>query len=43
MIKKIILAFILCCFVFSCGKKGDPVYKNSEKKVKMRIILMNKA
>ena len=27
MIKKIILALLLCCIVVSCGKKGDPEYK----------------
>tara|TARA_B100001142_G_scaffold202485_1_gene200877 strand:+ start:229 stop:360 length:132 start_codon:yes stop_codon:yes gene_type:complete len=43
MIKKIIFTIILCCLIFSCGKKGDPVYKDTEKKVKMRVILMNKA
>jgi hypothetical protein len=31
MIKKIILIFFLL-FLFSCGKKGDPEYKNPEKK-----------
>ncbi len=32
MIKKITLIFIVCCFLISCGKKGDPVYKESLKK-----------
>ncbi len=27
MIKKIILICLIHFFVFSCGKKGDPVYK----------------
>ena len=27
MIKKIILIYIFCILVFSCGKKGDPIYK----------------
>ncbi len=31
MIKKIILGLILCCVIFSCGKKGDPVYENGDK------------
>ena len=33
MIKKITLTFILCFFLISCGKKGDPEYKESEKKI----------
>jgi len=43
MIKKIILALLLCCIVVSCGKKGDPKYKDPEKKVKMQTILIKKA
>ena len=27
MIKKLILISIICSFLFSCGKKGDPEYK----------------
>ena len=27
MIRKFALALILCCILFSCGKKGDPEYK----------------
>lgn len=30
MIKKLILISILCSFLFSCGKKGDPQYDRSE-------------
>ena len=33
MIKKITLTFILCFFLISCGKKGDPEYKESKKKI----------
>ena len=43
MIKKITLAFLLCCIIVSCGKKGDPEYKDSEKKVKIQIIFKDKA
>ena len=43
MIKKITLALILCCMIVSCGKKGDPEYKDPEKKAKMQSILINKA
>ncbi len=30
MIKKIILILAISCILFSCGKKGDPVYKKSK-------------
>ena len=43
MIKKITLFILLCCVIISCGKKGNPEYKNPEKKVKMQTILVNKA
>ncbi len=43
MIKKTILALILCCMIISCGKKGDPVYKDPEKKTEIQSILINKA
>ncbi len=42
MIKKIILVFILCCMIISCGKKGDPEYKDPEKKAKIQSIVINK-
>tara|TARA_B100001287_G_C22540376_1_gene461845 strand:- start:67 stop:195 length:129 start_codon:yes stop_codon:yes gene_type:complete len=42
MIKKIILSLLLCCLVFSCGKKGNPVYEDPENKVS-NYILLNKA
>ena len=31
MIKKITLALLLFCMIVSCGKKGDPEYKDSKK------------
>ena len=43
MIKKITLALILCCMVISCGKKGDPKYKDPEKKAEIQSIFINKA
>jgi len=43
MIKKITLAFLLCCLLISCGKKGSPEYKDSEKKTKVQTIFKNKA
>ena len=42
MIKKISLLLILCLVVVSCGKKGDPEYKNSSKKEKIQTILVKK-
>ena len=38
MIKKIIFTLILSCVVISCGKKGDPIYKESRKESKIRNI-----
>ena len=43
MIKKITLALILFCMIISCGKKGDPKYKDPEKKTEIQSILINKA
>ena len=34
MIKKIILTSIFFCLIISCGKKGDPEYKDPNKKTK---------
>ena len=30
MIKKLILVSIICTFLFSCGKKGDPQYEGNK-------------
>ena len=43
MIKKITLAFLLFCIIVSCGRKAPPEYKDPEKKVKIQIILKDKA
>ena len=43
MLKKITLALLLCCVIVSCGRKAPPEYPNPEKKVKIQIILINKA
>ncbi len=40
MIKKIIFTVILCCIIFSCGKKGDPVYKESKNNTEIQNIHM---
>ena len=41
--KKITLTLILLCLIVSCGKKGDPEYKDSKQKAEKIIILKNKA
>ncbi len=43
MIKKISFIFLICCLLVSCGKKGDPEYKDLKQKAKKIIILKNKA
>ena len=43
MIKKLILISVICSFLFSCGKKGDPEFKDSKQKAEKIIILKNKA
>jgi len=42
MIKKIILSLILCFLIFSCGKKGDPVYEIQQKESSIQNIQKNK-
>ena len=39
MIKKVSLMLVLLCFVISCGKKSDPEYKESQKKLKKKKYL----
>ena len=43
MIKKKILIILCLLFLFSCGKKGDPEYKEPKQKAEKIIILTNKA
>ena len=43
MIKRITLVLLLCVILISCGKKGSPEYKKSEKEVKIQIFQVNKA
>tara|TARA_B100000579_G_C22425416_1_gene662739 strand:- start:172 stop:300 length:129 start_codon:yes stop_codon:yes gene_type:complete len=40
--KKISIFLMLCCIIISCGKKGDPEYKDPEKKAEMQNIVINK-
>ena len=42
MIRKFALALILCCILISCGKKGDPEYKETVKKVRIQNIVISK-
>ena len=42
MIRKFALALMLFCILISCGKKGDPEYKESTIKKNMQLILINK-
>ena len=41
MTKKFLLALIFCIAIIGCGKKGDPIYKDTEKKTKLEINLTN--
>ena len=43
MIKKILFSLILSCFLVSCGKKGDPEYKNQTKKIISNNVFKYKA
>jgi len=38
MIKKTTLLIVLCCLIISCGKKGDPEYKESKKMIEFNNI-----
>ena len=41
MIKKTYIIILLCILVISCGKKGDPFYKDPKEKTDMRKIIIN--
>ena len=43
MIRKFTLALMLLCILISCGKKGDPEYKESKIKKNMQSLSINKA
>ncbi len=42
MIKKFILFLTLCFLISSCGKKGDPVYEDQQKKSSIQNIQITK-
>ena len=42
MIKKIPFVILLCCILVSCGKKGDPRYKSSNKGIKVSTVIISK-
>ena len=41
MTRKIALLFIVFAIIVSCGKKGDPMYKESNKKNELKIVLIS--
>ena len=43
MIRKFALALIFLCILISCGKKGDPEFKESKIKKNMQLLSINKA
>ena len=43
MIKKIFFFLALSCLTISCGKKGDPIYKNPKKETNLQTAIKNKA
>ena len=43
MIKKISFIFLICWLLASCGKKGDPEYRDSKQKAEKIMVLTNKA
>ncbi len=43
MIRKFILSLMFCCILVSCGKKGDPKYKEPEKRANKKLLLINEA
>ena len=40
--KKITFALIVCFIIVSCGKKGDPVFKESKRIYKIQSVVTNK-
>ena len=42
MIKKITFTLIMLLLLFSCGKKGGPVYKEDENQVDLNLSSINR-
>ena len=42
MIKKITFTLVVLLFLFSCGKKGDPVYKEDKNQVYLNPFSKNR-
>mgnify|MGYP001171639957 CR=1 FL=1 len=42
MIKKITFVILVCCILFSCGKKSDPEYKALNNEIKIPTFIINK-
>ena len=42
MIKKITFVVLVCCILISCGKKGDPEYKDLNSKSDIQAIFIIK-
>ncbi len=43
MTKKTFFIIIICLMMFSCGKKGNPVYEDPDKSTSKKNITLNKA
>ena len=42
MIRKITFVILFCYILVSCGKKGDPEYKDPKNEAKIQVILIQK-
>ena len=42
MIKKITFTLVMLLLLFSCGKKGDPIYKDKKKQVYLNLFSKNR-
>ena len=43
MLKKIYILLFVSILIISCGKKGDPEFKNPDQKARIQSTLINKA
>ena len=41
MIKKITFTLVMLLLLFSCGKKGDPIYKEEKNQVYLNLLFKN--